>query len=308
MSGLTVAAWVVFWNPVSVTSFDQRSGGLDEALVEWTGVDERGMPFRRPRTVEQERTLRAAAKRSGTRLYGMANNYVEPTGFDTKRMSLMLNDPKLRAAHVAALAGIVRKDALAGVDLDYESLAAADRDEFSLFVRDLARALHRDGLKLSVTVHPKEDDAGGWDGPKAQDYAAIGKAADVVRIMAYDFSWSGSPAPGPIAPDEWVRRVGTYAKSRIPAKKVSLGIPCYGYDWGKTPAGSLVWADLPKGTPRETAADSGELVVGKIRFGGAASFARKVAIAEELGLGGVSFWYVGSEDPATWALLRRGKR
>ena len=309
MSALTVAAWVVFWNPTSVPAFAAHPGGLDEALVEWTGVDEKGMPFRRPRTAEQEATLRAAAK-GKTVLYGMANNYVDPAGFDAARMSLMLNDPTRRKAHVEALATIAGQDKLDGFDLDYESLKADDKDEFTLFVRDLAAALHRNKRKLSVTVHPKQEDDGSWDGPKAQDYAAIGKWADVVRVMAYDFSWSTSK-PGPIAPDDWVRRVAKYAISRIPAKKVSLGIPCYGYDWSKTPATSLTYDDYLRGwggRALNLAPDSGEDSETTMRFAGAAAFARKLAIAKELGLGGVSFWYVGSEDPYVWKLLRSQRK
>lgn len=313
MPALTVAAWVVFWNPVSVATFAERAGGLDEALVEWTGVDEGGLPFRRPRTPEQETTLREAARRNGTRLWGMANNYAYPTGFDAGRMSLMLNDPALRRGHVTALVKIATEDRLTGIDLDYESLKATDRDAYTVFVRDLAAALHRDKRRLSVTVHPKVDDDGGWDGPRAQDYREIGKVADVVRIMAYDYSWSGAPA-GPIAPDEWVRRVAVYARSRVPARKLSLGIPCYGYDWGKTPATSLVWSDFLSLLTTDKAApatDSGEEVADAARFGGATSLARKTAIARELGLGGISFWYVGSEEPRTWdvlAALRPRKR
>ena len=34
-----------------------------------------------------------------------------------------------------------------------------------------------------------------------------------------------------VAPIHMVRRVADYALSRIPAEKISLGIPNYGYDW-----------------------------------------------------------------------------
>ena len=65
---------------------------------------------------------------------------------------------------------------------------------------------------------------------QAQDYAAIGRVADQVRVMAYDYHWSTS-APGPIAPVDWVRDVLDYSLTRIPADKIVLGVPLYGYDW-----------------------------------------------------------------------------
>lgn len=244
----------------------------------------------------------ALAARENVPVFLMASNFAEG-GFDAKRVQAFLSDPAKRRQHIRDLVRIVREDGAAGLDLDYESLSAADREPFTTFVRELASSLHRARKKLSVTLHPKESEPGTWDGPQAQDYAAIGKAADVVRIMTYDFHWAGR-GPGPIAPDAWVERVMTFAKSVIPADKLELGIAAYGYDWTTLPARSLTWNDLD---PKPTSIDpeSGELVRDKVYFGGAESARRKIEIAGRLGLRGVSVWYIGSEEPALWRLARR---
>ncbi len=306
---LQAAAWVVPWNPDSLASFEANAPWLDEAMLGLYSVEADGSAARAKLAEGTLPRFLAAARAAGTRLYGMAANYAPatattPEGFDAARMSLLLNDPARRAGHVAALARMAAEDGLAGVDLDYESLAAGDRDAFSRLVRELAAALHRKGLRLSVTVHAKTDAKGGWSGPEAQDTAAIGRAADAVRVMAYDLSWSGSGA-GPIAPDEWVRRVAAYARTQIPARKLSLGVPAYGYDWGAKPAASLRWREWTGAARPSSAPDpaSGELVAGDARFAGAASLARKLGIARALGLAGVSLWYCGSEDPGIWTLL-----
>jgi len=72
------------------------------------------------------------------------------------------------------------------------------------------------------------------------DYAAIGRAADQVRLMGYDYHWDSSP-PGPVAPVSWIRAVLRYAKTRIPASKIILGAPLYGYGWSGGHGTPISW-------------------------------------------------------------------
>ncbi len=142
----------------------------------------------------------------------------------------MLATATSRAAHIRALTDLAAAKGYDGIDVDYEGMAAADRDRFSAFVDELASALHAQGRLLSVAVHAKTAEPGTWSGPQAQNYKAIGAAADRVRLMAYDYSWETSPA-GPIAPLSWVDSVAAFAVTQIPAAKVELGMSLYGYDW-----------------------------------------------------------------------------
>lgn len=293
------SGWVVFWNPASVASFRAHADKLTEVMPEWTMVAPDGTALRRPEFRTERVAFAREAKARGVRVLGMASNYVQPTGFDPKRMTLMLATPTGRKIHAAALARIVREDGLDGVDLDYESLVASDRENFSLFAEELDRALK--GKTLSVTLHPKAEEPGGWDGPRAQDYVRIGRAADVVRIMAYDQHgpWSDF---GPVAADLWAETIMRFAASLIPPRKLEIGVAAYGYDWGRKPAASLVYPDLPL-EGRTTDPASGEIVVGKATFGGTDSLRRKREIAARLGLRGTSQWYIGSEEPAMWGVL-----
>src|ERR1700710_2289235 len=118
----------------------------------------------------------------------------------------MLHDPAAMTRHINDIVALVQREGYDGIDIDYEDLPATDRQVFTTFVTRLADALHDKNKILTIAVFAKTHDAG-------QDYAAIGKAADEVRLMAYDYNWSGS-APGPVAPLPWVRDVLTYAKTQ----------------------------------------------------------------------------------------------
>ena len=62
------------------------------------------------------------------------------------------------------------------------------------------------------------------------DYRLLGEAANRVMLMTYEWGYSQGP-PMAVAPANMVRRVVDYAVKEIPAQKISLGIPNYGYDW-----------------------------------------------------------------------------
>ncbi len=206
----------------------------------------------------------------------------------------------------------------AGIDIDYENLQAGDRHAFTTFITGLAAALHAHGKTLSVAVFGKASNAGYGGANLAQDYAAIGRVADQVRIMAYNYHWAASP-PGPVAPIGWVRAVLRYAKTHIPASKIILGIPLYGYDWSGGHGAALSLAAAPSSwppgtTPRRhydttaqepwfsyTAAGHRHVVW----FENQASSRAKFEAASGSGAGGVFLWMFGNEEPSTWGALHR---
>jgi spore germination protein len=228
----------------------------------------------------------------------------------------VLRDPVLRARHVNEIVRLVRSDAYSGVDIDYENFRANDRGTFSAFITELATALHRAGKTLSVDVFAKATDRGYDERNIAQDYRAIGSAADTIRIMAYDWNWNSSE-PGPIAPLGWVQSVLNYALTQIAKRKIVLGIPAYGYDWvGKSGTlvswlqayglaqkyGAPVHWDAHAQSPWLTyrAADGRRHVVW---FENAYSSLAKLALARRLNIGGAYLWLAGDEDDLMWQRL-----
>ena len=159
--------------------------------------------------------------------------------FDQIAVNTMMTNPSIRAAHLTELNQLLNNhSSFAGIDIDYESLMASDRDNYSLFMEDLATLVHAQNKILTTAVHTKVG-PGTWYGPLAQDYQRLGNAVDEILLMTYDLHWATSPTfnnPPPTAgcqatPD-WMNDVASFAVTEIDdPSKVQLGIPFYGYRW-----------------------------------------------------------------------------
>jgi spore germination protein len=271
------------------------------------------------------------AHTQGALIIPLINNYYDAVGVDAAPVGAMLHDPARRAAHVAALVDEVLAYNYDGIDLDYESLnGAEDKEAFSLFVEELAAALHAHGKLLSVTVHPKTTEPGSWNGPQAQDWQRIGAAADRFRVMTYAYNGC-STGPGPIAPLWWMEDVVRHAASIVSPNKVYVGIHLYGHDWGGGSCASVTWETAQQrfnvyGTIRQWQGNAGwRQTVAEpwfayndeagqhhtVWYADVESVRARLGLVEKYGLGGIAVWRLGGEDPAAWeaiaAALRAGE-
>ncbi len=229
----------------------------------------------------------------------------------------MLHDPESMRRHVAGIVSLVQREGYNGIDIDYEDLRARDRDAFTRFITLLAERLHAVDKKLSVALFAKSTNAGYDERNVAQDYAAIGRVADQVRLMGYDYHWSTSE-PGAVAPVGWIRDVLDYAKTRIPRDKIVLGVPLYGYDWVGGHGESVTWLEAFR-----LATEHGAKVrydrddqapwfrytdekgrEHEVWFENAASSRAKFEAARAAGIRGVYLWMYGHEDVGMWPALR----
>jgi spore germination protein YaaH len=245
------------------------------------------------------------------------SNYVGDD-FSYDAVAPVLHDPATMGRNMASITQLAVSQNYAGISLDYEELQAGDRPAFTTFVQQLAASLHAAHKTLAVSLFAKTDDAG--DDPRnvAQDYAAIGAAADQVWLMTYDYHWDASP-PGPVAPADWVHDVLAYATTQIPPQKLSVGLDTAGYDWvgnqgqviSYTQAmqlasshGAAVQFDPTSQSPwfRYTASDG---TAHEVWFENAASAQAKRSMAASFGVDSIFLWMYGPPDPALWPALAR---
>ncbi len=117
-----------------------------------------------------------------------------------------------------------------GVDIDFEYILPKDRIPFADFVLDVRTAINALGYLVSVALAPKTSDTQTGLLYEGKDYGLLGEAADFVLLMTYEWGYTYGPAMA-VAPINKVRQVVEYALTKIPAEKIHLGIPNYGYDW-----------------------------------------------------------------------------
>ena len=116
------------------------------------------------------------------------------------------------------------------MDVDFEYLFAEDKDAYVAFIAGTTALLNENGYFCVVALPPKTSDEQMGLLYEGIDYAALGEAANICFVMTYEWGYRLGP-PMAVAPIGSVRRVVEYARSRIPAEKLILGISNYGYDW-----------------------------------------------------------------------------
>ncbi|MEW6244789.1 MAG: S-layer homology domain-containing protein [Bacillota bacterium] len=229
--------------------------------------------------------------------------------------SAFLNNTTAQSQAIAEMKELMKRG-YSGVNLDFEYVPARDRSRMTAFVRQLAAELRPLGYLVTISVPAKtrENLESNWVG--AFDYAAIGRAVDYVAIMTYDQHWRGGP-PGPIASVSWVESVLRYATGEIPAGKILLGIPSYGYVWRSDNTGNISIAakNAPLLAQEKGATVTFDETVGENTFtyveGGIRrtsyypdhrSLALKLDLVTKYGLGGTAMWRIGYETPEWWTV------
>lgn len=96
----------------------------------------------------------------------------------------MLSSGAARSNHVQQIVTKAQESNLKGVDIAYLDLKSDQRSSFALFIGELAGALHRQNKKLTVTL-PAPIWANERVDEGAYDWAAIGAAADLVKITPF---------------------------------------------------------------------------------------------------------------------------
>lgn len=153
--------------------------------------------------------------------------------FDHEILTPILQTQANLDRHVNDILNLVKTNNYDGIDIDYESTKLTDKDKYFEFLKKLSEGLKKDQKRLTVAVIPQWGEA---DYPsfketrKVQDWAEIGKYADEIRIMTYDYTSGGSQYLGPIAPLDWQESVIKYGLTKTDKTKLSLGIHLYSYE------------------------------------------------------------------------------
>ncbi|MDR2806077.1 MAG: glycoside hydrolase family 18 protein [Dysgonamonadaceae bacterium] len=235
-------------------------------------------------------------------------------GWGSGRFSEMAADANYRRSFAGDCRRVVDTFGLDGIDIDWEyptsdmagiSASPADKDNFTLMMKDIRQAIGADKLLTLATAA----------GAQYIDFRGIDPYVDFVNIMSYDmgnppYHHSGlyrSEHTGSLSVDEAVK---AHINAGVPVRKLVMGIPFYGR--GRKETGNFSnykniitlhqfekkWDDVAQAP--YLSSDSIEFVCG---YDDPRSIALKCEYIIEKGMLGAMYWdYDGDDSEGT---LRR---
>ena len=308
-----MAAWLTSTSRSLDTALAARA--LDEIDCDWYTIGAQGTVSAGPENL----ALVATARAHGVQAFATVTNRPAAGARSRARSrARSCRRPAPRSGPSTRSSRSPRAKGYDGIDIDWELVPVTRRNAFSHFMASLATALHTHHRLLSVAVFAKTSEPGKWDSQKVDDYRALGAAVDELKIMTYSYSgpWS---SPGPQAPLAWTRAVIDFARTIVPARKIYMGLPLYGFDWhagGATAVQATDAAALIAAHHFKVAHDpnSGEADLSYTDIQGVKHvlwFIDRQALTAKLdllesafpGIGGIAIWQMYREDPAFWTVI-----
>jgi spore germination protein len=251
---------------------------------------------------------------------------------DDKKINAFLENPVKSADNLYNdLAPLIEKYGFKDINLDIEKVADASieqRKRYADFVRQFRKNLNSDitiTLDVVASSFVKQTNL--------CDPAELSEIVDYIVLMGYDFHNPSSSVTGPVAPQSGAGSVSEFdiesavqaAKAQMPANKLVLAIPLYGYSWesiGNYPRAAvmpgsaysissrsvreLLLNECKNCIPIYEETDKENYIIyensetglfQQVFYPDIKSTKVKVDFAIAQGLGGVALWALGYEDP-----------
>ncbi len=242
--------------------------------------------------------------------------------FNSQTAHIILNNNELQQQLIPQIIAVMKDSGYEALNVDFEYILPQDREAYNYFLEKLADELHKHQFLLSTAIAPKLSTDQQGTLYEAHDYAAHGKIVDFVIIMTYEWGWSGGP-PRAVAPINEVAKVLNYALGEIPANKIMMGMPLYGYDWTLPYVQGGKWAQAisPQEAVKRAAEYHAEInydtrsqapyyhyydrqgIEHVVWFEDARSVQAKFDLVKSFQLRGISYWVLGLPFQQNWYAL-----
>ena len=250
------------------------------------------------------------------------------TMMDQDTIPAFLATPSATTTFLADVDKMTSEHNIDGINIDVEYIRTVTpemRLQFTSFMKALYTHVKQVHPKLHISVAVLADSA---DKQRLTDIASLAPYTDHIIVMAYDFHRKGSQQSGANAPlygsgdEKWGKNIMASAKQFtdvVPARKIILGIPFYGYEWsvtdsnvynftlpdtGKTATYERITELLSSGkatrhwddtsfTPYLLYTQNGKQQ--QIYYEDAQSLSYKIDLVKQANLGGIAIWAMGYE-------------
>lgn len=258
-------------------------------------------------------------------------------GFDRTLFHEFLQDTSAQRRTIEMMVDLALKHEYAGWQFDFENIHISDRQAFTDFYKNTARAFSPHGLSLSVAVVPTNTDYDlktayhrflyeYWRG--AYDLKALAEAGDFLSLMTYSQHTRRTP-PGPVSGVPWMEEMVNYLLNDlgIPPEKVSLGIPFYSTYWyadydeerggfinGTGASYEKVMSLVNRYNADQVWLEKQQCYYALWNHDGVFEYAfiedkrsleAKLKVLDEFNLRGISVWRLGQEDPKVWDIFKK---
>jgi GH18 family chitinase len=204
----------------------------------------------------------------------------------------LLTDAK-RCDFVGRLAAYVADHGFDGLDVDIEGPSI--NKDYGAFIRELASALKTRNKLLTAALSQ------GYGGKGVPD--SVFEHFDFVNVMAYDGAGYWDPkSPGQHSSLDYAKRnVEYWAKRGLPASKIVLGVPFYGYGFGKAfRRGTYSYSAIVAANP---GAEKSDQIGETIWYNGVETIEAKTNYAVDRGLAGIMIWSLDNDVKGEKSLL-----
>lgn len=305
---LLESGWIPNWTfDTGITSLENNIDIIDEVNPVLYTINSDGSLGGRNVSEKNIQQLQAIANENSILVIPTIGSY------DFDSTTSLLNSTSAYKANISSLVSEIEKYDFDGIDLDYEQVQSKYKDAYILYLTELKEQLSKKEKILSVTVFPQWEN-GEYSKNKetviVQNYEDIGKIADRVKIMAYDYTDSTSAKPGPIGPISWIEDVLKYSITRIPKEKIYLGVHLYAYEWIGTEVKALTYAsaknildtvnilssfkkDIGEGYAKFSCVNGTKTC--EMYFQNKEGINMRRDLAQEYGIQGISYWKLGGE-------------
>ncbi len=271
-------------------------------------------------TADHKRQVIQSAHKKQLKVYMVVHNlFYETVEMGKQVAGNVLDNDKNRNVFIQNIRNEIKQFNYDGINIDMENLYSKDRNSFSLLIKKLSDALHRDGKVVTVSVPANTGDSRANPWSPWFDYEKLGQYSSGLMIMTYD-EHNPRTKPGSTASVNWTEATIRYAmKQKVPPSKILLGIAGYGWDWDTT-ADKVVYSSYAQLMEKKTKFKSKVLWDSRsqtphfsyvdeahhnhqVWYENSDSLRFKLNLVEKYNLRGIGIWRLGLEDPKYWKTI-----